>query len=414
MLFAQSPPSGPLDVLAYQVQLEPFFRENYIEGNVSIQFKTSPQASEAAFDAGNLIVSKAVGADVISFTQKAGKTIISLRPNETHTYDVQLSYHGNPKRGLVFFSDAPKMYSVYFTQEWMVCNAAPDDRAALQLELIIPKGVISVASGILSDSAEMGDKVRHTWTQSYETPAYTYGFAIGSFNLVKQTYKGIQLKYYAENYIPAEMKQIFGFTGDMMCFFEEKSGLPFPQAVYSQILMGNHYQEMSGFSILKKAYGTYVLKDSTETNLISHELAHQWWGNMITCKSWRHFWLNEGFATFMSAAYNEYRFGAEKYQADIDSYYKVYEAIKSRGGDKPLVFDNWINPSGDDRNLVYFKGAYVLHLLKKMLGEDAFWEGIRHYTQTFYGKSVTTKDFQLAMEESSGMSLEAFFKKWAY
>ncbi len=99
----------------------------------------------------------------------------------------------------------------------------------------------------------------------------------------------------------------------MISFFEEKSGVKYFQATYSQVLTGKYFLELSGYSILKDKYGKMVLQDSTETNLISHEMAHQWWGNRITCKGWNHFWLNEGMATFMSAAYYEYRFGNEVY-----------------------------------------------------------------------------------------------------
>jgi aminopeptidase N len=171
---------------------------------------------------------------------------------------------------------------------------------------------------------------------------------------------------------------------------------------------------MSGFSMLKNTYGELVLQDSTETNLISHELAHQWWGNQITCKSWNHFWLNEGIATFLSAAYNEYRFGKKVYLSNIESYYKVYEGIKKRGNDRSLVFEDWLNPSKDDRNLVYFKGAYVLHLLKEKLGDEAFWNAIRFYSIKYFGKSVETTDFRRSIEESSGVNLEDFFNEWIY
>jgi aminopeptidase N len=157
-----------------------------------------------------------------------------------------------------------------------------------------------------------------------------------------------------------------------------------------------------------------VMADSTETNLIAHELAHQWWGNMITCKEWGHIWLNEAFATYMSAAYNEYRFGRNKYEQNIKAYYEVYEKIKAKGADKPLVFKEWINPTADDRNLVYFKGAYVLHLLREELGEENFWKGIHSYSRLYYGKGVLTKDFQQAMENSSKKDLSQFFDKWVY
>jgi aminopeptidase N len=253
-----------------------------------------------------------------------------------------------------------------------------------------------------------------SFQQSYESPSYTYGFAIGNFNKQTQKVNQININNYSAAYNADELEQIFQYTGDMLRFFEEKSGIPFVQETYSQVLMGKHYQEMSGLSVLKNSYGKMILADSTETNLISHELAHQWWGNMITCENWNHFWLNEAMATFMSAAYNEHRFGKEKYERDINSYKKVYEDILAKGHDKPLVFPNWNKPSGDDRSIVYFKGAYVLHLLKKDLGEEAFWKGIKYYSTTYWGKAVNSKDFQKSLEQSSGKSLATFFENWIY
>jgi len=411
---AQSSNANQLDVLAYQVYLEPAFAKNYIEGNVTIKFSTSFPMEKVVFNSGDLKVTKLEGEYTNGFVQEEKETIISLIQNDKNIYEIKLFYHGFPKRGLIFFNNSTKLYSVYFTSDWMICNSSPNDRATFNLDLLIPKEVISVASGILKDSIQIGNKVKYSWRQDYQTPAYTFGFTIGSFNKSEEKYKGKLLKYYSEHHTPEEIEKIFQYTGDMISFFEDKTGIALPQNIYSQVLIGNHYQEMSGFAILKETYGGLVLKDSTETNLISHELAHQWWGNMITCKNWNHFWLNEGFATFMSAAYNEHRFGKEKYQSNIDSYFKVYEKIKAKGGDKPLVFDKWLNPSNDDRNLVYFKGAYILHLLRMELGDELFWNGIKHYSQTFYGKSITTKDFQLAMEKSSKKSLERFFRKWIY
>ena len=222
------------------------------------------------------------------------------------------------------------------------------------------------------------------------------------------------MNYYSAAYSAEELQTIFLRTGEILDFFEAKSGIPYAQPSYSQILIGNHYQEMSGFSILKESYGKLVMKDSTETNLISHELAHQWWGNMITCENWNHFWLNEGIATFMSAAFNGHKFGNDKYQSDIDSYRKVYESIKEKGKDKALVFGDWSNPTKEDHNLVYFKGAYVIHLLRLELGEKDFWKGIKFYSQKYFGRSVNTFDFQIVLEEATGRDLNPFFTKWIY
>ena len=271
-----------------------------------------------------------------------------------------------------------------------------------------------VASGQLIGREEQADKFLFKWKQDFESPTYTFGFAIGQFQQFEIKGRDITIHNYAQNYSPGQLAQVFSETASMISFFEEKSGIKYGQTSYSQVLIGDHYQEMSGFSVLKETYGNMVLNDSTETNLISHELAHQWWGNRITCRNWNHFWLNEAMATFMSAAYNEFRFGKEKYHSDINSYLKVYQDLKRRGMDKPLVFEDWSNPTKDDRSIVYFKGAYVLHLLRQEIGEELFWDAIRHYSKKYFDQLVTTEDFQQAIEEAAQRDLDQFFDHWVY
>lgn len=121
-----------------------------------------------------------------------------------------------------------------------------------------------------------------------------------------------------------------------------------------------------------------------------------------------------GFAVFMSSAYKEHRFGRDAYMEDIELYFDAYKKVKDNGLDKSLVFKSWSDPTADDRTLVYYKGAWVLHLLKEKLGDEIFWKGIKHYTQKHYGKSVVSKDFKDAMEESANVDLNDFFDEWVY
>jgi aminopeptidase N len=134
----------------------------------------------------------------------------------------------------------------------------------------------------------------------------------------------------------------------------------------------------------------------------------------VTNRSWRHFWLNEGIATFMTAAYLEHRFGAEEYRDQIEAARTKYKALKEAGLDRSLVFPDWDAPTAADRSLVYDKGALVVHELRAQMGEALFWKGLRHYTRTHWGQSVETADFQHAMESSSGLDLQAFFRRWVY
>jgi aminopeptidase N len=404
-----------LDVVSYRLQLEPTISKKYIEGNVTIVFNVQNAVKEVVFDCGNLAVSKVTGKSVAGYSQKDKKLLVRFSNTIETKEQIQIFYHGFPALGVVFSPQLRQMYTVFHTSEWMVCNMEPQYRATIEMDIIVEEGLTCIASGTLAGKKKTaGNKTVYSWHQKEATPAYTYGFAMGTFNTFSEELPGKTLNYYSFLHDKNQLATIFTTTKDMLTFFEVKSGIPYFQSSYSQILLGSHYQEMSGFALLMQSYGDMVLKDSTETNLIAHELAHQWWGNMITCKEWGHMWLNEAFATFMSAAYNEYRFGRNKYEQNIKAYYEVYEKIKAKGVDKPLVFKNWINPTANDRNLVYFKGAYVLHLLREELGEENFWKGIYSYSRLYYGKGVLTKDFQQAMEKSSNKDLTQFFNKWVY
>jgi aminopeptidase N len=124
--------------------------------------------------------------------------------------------------------------------------------------------------------------------------------------------------------------------------------------------------------------------------------------------------LNEGFVTFLAAAYREERFGREVYLKDIEGMRARYEQVRAAGHDRSLVFPDWDRPSADDRTLVYQKGGFVLHRLRELLGDETFWAGLRRYTRRHFGQSVTTADFQRAMEEESHRNLGPFFAEWVY
>lgn len=403
-----------LDVMNYKVTIEPNIQEKSVKGSVFIKFRLPLDKTSLVLSSGNLQIDAITGEFVESFKKSGNDLIVQLSETRSNTTELTIDYSGLPKKGLLFDQKNNQAHTVYFTDHWMISNSNPNDKATISINIIIDKELDCIANGKLVNVIESEKKKEYQWNQDFETPAYTFGFAIGKFNSVKETLDNVILKYFSDTYTPDQLKIIFKETSAIISFLEEKSGIKFDQSTYSQILIGDHYQEMSGFSVLKNSYGNLVLNDSTETNLISHELAHQWWGNRITCESWNHIWLNEGIATYLSAAFNEYRFGQYKYNADINSYFNVYQDIKKRGKDRSLVFEDWSNPSRDDRNLVYFKGAYVIYLLKRELGDEKFWRALRFYSKKFYGKSVSTSDFQLAFEESSGYNLDEFFSKWVY
>lgn len=402
-----------LDVLSYELTIEPTIKKQFIEGSLLIRFKLAEGTTKITLDAADLEIDRVSGKSIILYRKVDSKLMLELSPQADTQHEVTIQYHGNPKRGLIFDTNLNQAHTVYFTDHWMICNNTPNDRATFSLNIILPEGMQAIASGELLEIVEAPDKLIYKWNQTYETPSYTYGFAIGSFTKVSEQSEGVQFHYYSSELDNNELTEVFTETSNILAFFEQKSGVEYVQNSYSQVLIGNNYQEMSGFAVLAQAYPAYVLKDSSEIHLTSHELAHQWWGNMITCEDFGHFWLNEAFAVYMSSAFSEHKFGKKKYQADISIYKSIYDDLVERGKDRSLVFKEW-KPSKDNRNIVYYKGAYVLHLLREELGDDAFWKGILSYSKKYYGKSVTTKDFKLSMETTTGSDLSDFFNKWVY
>jgi aminopeptidase N len=408
------------DVTHYSARVEPDISGKTIKGVVIVRLTvTAENQRSIALDSGDLTVDavREAGAAIDFDTRDRHLTIRwpdPARVNETR--EIEVAYHGAPRFGLQFSADRSQVYTVYSTSQWMVCVDAPDDRATITLSVVLPAGLAMVASGTpVGRRALANGTVVHEWRQDRPMPSYTFGFAAGRFTDVTETRGRRRLRYLGPAFSRAQLRRIFADSADMMRFFEDRAGTPYSHATYTQALVVDTVgQEMSGFSLMSEDYGRTVLGDPHAESLVAHELAHQWWGNSVTCRAWTHMWLNEGFATFMAAAYMEQRFGREEYLRIVAGWRSRYETIRDAGHDRSLVFPDWNRPTADDRALVYQKGALVLHRLRETLGERAFWAGVRDYTRTHAGTSVTTAEFQQAMERATATDLSEFFSTWVY
>lgn len=410
----------PFDTTHYDLQVEPDISARTVKGRVVIRLVArAKRLATVELDRGELMIDsvRERGRPQKYETRERRLLVTLSRPaGAGEQRELEVEYHGAPRSGIRFFPEEGQVYTVFSTSQWMVCVEAPEDRATLRLRLILPAGLRAVANGrLISERALPDGRAIHEWKQEMPVPAYTLGFAAGRFRELSRGAGRVRLRHLSAQFTEDDLARIFRDTGDMMRFFEDKAGVRYPGATYTQVLAaGSAAQEMSGFCVMGESYGKNVLANEREIWLGAHELAHQWWGNMVTCRDWTHFWLNEGMASFMAAAYKGHRFGRGEYAREIGLFRARYERVRDAGKDRPLVFPDWSNPTPEDRVLVYFKGAYVLHLLREELGERAFWSGIRRYTRRYWGRSVTTADFQRTMERTSGRSLAGFFAKWVY
>jgi aminopeptidase N len=408
-------------VRSYDAVIEPDLDTRTIKGHVTVRVIPQHRAKSVTFDCGDLVIDSVTDrSGRLPFYIENHRVSVTLRDAAgTHeTLTLTFRYHGAPIRGVRFLPEQQQVFTVFSTSQWLVCLDSPNERATIRLTVVAPSSWTVVANGRETRRQPLPDgRTSHEFRDDRPVPSYTFGFAAGRFDVLAGHHKQVGLSYVTSGLSSDEVHRVFDDTPDMLTFFESTAGLPYPEPIYAQVLTGGaglDGQEMSGFSTLTDAHARSMLANSHAVTLSAHEFAHQWWGNTVTCRDWTDFWLNEGFATFMAAAYVEHRFGRAEYDRLIADYRMSYERIRQSGHDKSLVFPDWRQPTADDRALVYRKGAYVLHLLRQELGDTAFWSGIRAYTRSFGGRSVDTGDFQRAMERSTGGSLADFFDKWVY
>lgn len=411
-------PSRGFDVLHYTVALVPDIQAQRVQGQQTVHFRAAHALSTLTLDAGTLeVTSVKQGGRALAFAQADQQLHITLSTplKRGASAELQILYHGAPAFGLTFAPEREEVYTIFSTSQWMPSVDAPDERATLDLSVTLPPALLATGTGRALPTRTLADGRReHRWRLDTPMPGYVYGFAAGRYQQATQQHGAVQLRFLSVDRTPAQLRTVFARTGDMLDFFAARAGLPY-RGDYQQALVASTIgQEMAGVSLMSEAYGQEILDDPDQTALMAHEAAHQWWGNRITCAGWEHFWLNEGMANFMTAAYLQQVQSEVAYQAQVEGWRKRLDALRAKGADHALVYADWNAPTADDRTVVYRKGAYVLHLLRGELGEAVFWRGLREYTVTNDGRSVVTADFQQAMEKAAGHSLQPFFDEWVY
>lgn len=420
---AQLPGAG-FDVLDYRADLDVRPAEKRIEGDEEIDLASRSEAlREVDLEAQGLEIAGVSSAGrALPFRTADGKLIVALDPpaRQGETRTLRVRYAGSPQKGLRF--TAGGVYTAFNTSSWLVSKSNPGDKATLTLRLILPAGLEVAASGHPVSRETLPDgRERHVWREDRPYSAYLFGFAAARFSegTTEATAAAgpVKLRFLAAGLTPAHLATVFAGTADMLRFFEQRSGVPYPAGRYTQALLPDGpAQEMAEMALLDEDYGRSVLADPREDALVAHELSHQWWGNLLTCADWSDFWLNEGMATYMAAAWKEHAWGRDDYEREIVLARRRYGRAVAEGKDRPLVFTGWKEAGEMGGAVTYSKGALVLHLLRRELGDTAFWAGLRAYSRTAAaaGGVVHTRDLQKGMEQASGRDLGWFFDQWVY
>ncbi|MBC8351993.1 MAG: HEAT repeat domain-containing protein [Planctomycetes bacterium] len=334
-----------------------------------------------------------------------------------------------PKHGLHFVvpddseKNQPRMVWTQSEPEyahyWFPCIDSPADRLTSEIVATAPKDYFVLSNGVLKSKKLNGDGTQTWhWHQAKSHVPYLFSVVSGEFDAYEQQWNDVPVISYVPKGQLAFAARSFEKTPAMMDFFSRKIGVKYPWPKYTQICVdeygwgGMEHTSATTLNMLT-LHDERAHLDISSDNLVAHELIHQWFGDLLTCKDWGEIWLNESFATYFATLWNEEDFGweeatwsrhreAERYKTEDKRYRR--SIVNYQYNDPGNVFDGHAYP----------KGGRVLHMLRFVLGDDMFWKSIHHYTTRNMHRTVETADLRIAIEDVTGQGLNWFFDQWLH
>ena len=343
--------------------------------------------------------------------------------NSGDMFDVKIYFRHKEIFDTAYFAFKGLMYTDSETagaRRWFPCKDIPNDKVMLRLSARVPEKVLFVSNGLLVDSVYKNNSLHYTWETNIPISTYliamagskNYKLEVFNWKKLKPPYDNVEIRLYSQ---PGETK----FNYDNI-----KNKLPEMLEVFSK-LYGDYPFEKIAFVTTDRNFPWGGMENQTLVtlcpdcwyeSLIVHELVHQWFGDMITPNTWADIWLNEGFATFNEAIWDEYNKGPKEYKKNIQN-----EAMKYLSADPgwELYNKDWAVSKPNDEvvfnsNVTYSKAASIVYMLRYVLGDSVFFDALQAYTDNpqFRFGNVTTSEFQAAVEQVSALDLDWFFSQW--
>jgi aminopeptidase N len=345
--------------------------------------------------------------------------------------EVTVEYRGSPRRGLYFCGPDehyPHRRVEAWTQgqdqdarHWFPCFDYPNQKATTEVIATVPIAMMALSNGRLlkrTENRSAGTATYH-WKQGIRHVSYLVTLVAGEYEAIRYKWKKVPLTVWAPPGRKDDARRACDRTPRMMEFLSRVTGRPYPYEKYDQVFVQDFIFGGMENTTATTLTDTALLDrrsfvDTTMDSLVAHELAHQWFGDLLTCRDWSHAWLNEGFATWFDAAFREHDLGRDEYLVNVLGLRDNY--LSEDGGHyrRAIVCKRYRDPVElFDRHL-YEKGALVLHMLRERLGNELFGRCIRRYVARHAGGSVETVDLRRAIEDETGRNLEEFFDQWVF
>ncbi len=345
------------------------------------------------------------------------------------TIDLAVEYAGRPIKGMEFILADPaypeRPMAIWTQGEsedthfWLPCYDHPNDRATSEMIITVNDPLFVVSNGSLVETRKnSGGTTTYHWKMDLPHSSYLISLAVGDFVAYHDKVGDLALDtYVAKGVDEATARRFTGKTPQMIRFFSEMTGQPYPYVKYAQTCLpefGGGMENISATSMTDTAlHDEIAALEGDGDGLVAHELAHQWFGDLLTCRDWSHIWLNEGFASYFDPLFTERDRGEDAFRLEMDRIQRTY-VMADRRVRRPIVETRYESSEDMFDAMTYQKGSCVLHALRGLLGDKAWWSGIRGYVAKHKLQVVDTNDFRAAMETASGKDLKWFFDQWVF
>jgi len=288
-----------------------------------------------------------------------------------------------------------------------------------ELTVTVADKYVTLSNGKLVSQKKNADGTRSDyWKMDLPHSPYLFFLGVGEYAVIKDSWKGKEVNYYVEKEYAPVAKKIFGNTPEMMTFFSKITGVEFPWIKYSQIT-GRDYVAGAMENTTATIHQESAQQDARELidgndweSTIAHELFHQWFGDYVTAESWSNLTLNESFANYSETLWDEYKYGKDA--GDAQNYSDMQGYLASRSQDLDLVRFHYHDKEDMFDAVSYNKGGRILHMLRKEIGDDAFFKALNLYLTTNKFKAAEAHQLRLAFEEVTGRDLNWYFNQWYF
>jgi len=423
----------PVDITHIRLDLDVSVEQKQVAGSATIDFSPLREIDHLTLDAVGHDVSlveyvRENATEPLNFENTGETLIVSFPESLSRGKPQRIRIHyrvSEPRTGLHFFQptetepETPRMVwsqgEPISNRHWFPCLDNPNERQTTELVITVDPRYSALSNGRLVSRTENGGRTTYHWRQEDPHVSYLVTLVVSELQIVQEEWRGKPVLFY----VPADQVDLveptFGRTREMLEFFSDRFGIEYPwdkyaQVVVEQFIIGGMENTSATTLVDWVMHDEQALLTSTPDWLIAHEMGHQWWGDLVTCKDWSHLWLNEGFATYCEVLW------AEHYEGRDDADYRLY--IKSRAArsgttlERPIVDRRYDNPSQMFDNRVYPKGGWVLHMLRRLVGDDDFFRALQRYGTVYAYQTAETGDLRQIFTGLTGLSLERFFYDW--